>query len=376
MHRGGPVINGRGVVLLAMLFLAIAVGIGAKGFDSLTETSDATSIDAPHLPTATTETAREIDPTVAPAGQAPAPTQPPETGTTNADDAAGAGASIPDQADVATEETGKVVPEADVTAHAVYAYDVSSKTVLYELNSTTRMSVGSIVKVVTALVTVEHVALDDVVTIDETDLVDPGIYSNMGLAAGDSLTVEQLLQGLLIPSGGDAAQALARYVGGQLSGSDDPRKARAAFVDEMNAYVASLGLENTHFSNATGDEADDNYSSAEDVARLGTVLMQDDDLAAIVEMQGYDFVSVGGNEYSQVTTNELLGTDGIVGIKTGSTGEAGGCVVLAQKTVDGGLVVLTVLGSDITYDDLNRIVADSRWDDAREVLQAIDDGAS
>jgi D-alanyl-D-alanine carboxypeptidase (penicillin-binding protein 5/6) len=360
-----------------MLLLAIAVGVGAKGFDALTESSDATSftpttIDAPQAPTSVAGAAQQMNPTVAPTVQPPAQTQTPTAGRAVATQA------IPDSSATEQADTPNGKPNSDdgVTARAVYAYDLANKTALYELNASEQMPVGSIVKVVTALVTVEHVALDDVVTIDGSDLVDPAIYSNMGLIEGDSLTVEQLLQGLLIPSGGDAAQALARYVGGQIGGTDDPDDARAAFVEEMNAYVESLGLKNTHFANATGDEADDNYSSAEDVAWLGAQLMQDVDLAEIVAMPSYDFVSVGGNEYTQATTNQLLGSDGIVGIKTGSTGEAGGCVVLAQETADGGLVVLTVLGSDLTYDDLNRITADARWDDARQVLQGIDSGAS
>jgi D-alanyl-D-alanine carboxypeptidase (penicillin-binding protein 5/6) len=359
-----------------MLLLAVVVGVGAKGFDALTESSDATgftptTIDAPQPPTIAGGAAQQIDPTVEPTVQ-PAETETPSAGEAVSTETA------PEHS--ATEQagasSGNSEPGDGVTARAVYAYDLANKKALYELNSTEQMPIGSIVKVVTALVTVEHVALDDVVTIEDSDLVDPAIYSNMGLIEGDSLTVEQLLQGLLIPSGGDAAQALARYVGAQISGMDDPDKARTAFVAEMNAYAESLGLANTHFANATGDEAKDNYSSAEDVAWLGAQLMEDDDLAAIVAMPSYDFVSVGGNEYIQSTTNQLLGADGIVGIKTGSTGEAGGCVVLAQERADGSLVVLTILGSDLTYDDLNRITADARWDDARQVLQGIDGGAS
>jgi len=362
-----------------MLFLAVIVGVGAKGLDALTESSDATtftpsaSIDAPQSSASQSGSTQQLAPTVAPSVRTPSPTQTPNAAqaiiTPTVD------ASPPDD-ESGNQQGDTSALSTELTARAAYAYDVSSKSPLYELNATKRMPIGSIVKVATALVTVEHVSLDEVVTIDASDLVDPAIYSNMGLIAGDSLTVEQLLEGLLIPSGGDAAQALARYVGAQLSGSDEPKTARAAFVDAMNDYVAELGLENTHFTNATGDEDAENYSSAADVARLGMQLMANDDLAAIVAMPSYDFVSAGGNEYAQANTNELLGVDGIVGIKTGSTSEAGGCVVLAQETADNGLVVLTILGADLTYDDLNRIVADARWDDARRVLQAIGSGAS
>jgi D-alanyl-D-alanine carboxypeptidase (penicillin-binding protein 5/6) len=353
-----------------MLLLAVVVGVGSKGIDAITDSADessntpsSSSINAPALPTSESESVQQIAPTVAPLPPTPTPTEEP---LQNGVPATKTVESIPD--DTAKGDGSSL----SVTARAVYAYDLNAKTQLYELNSIERMPVGSIVKVATALVTLEHVGLDETVLIDETDLVDPGVYSNMALIAGDTLTVEQLLQGLLIPSGGDAALALARYVGEELSGSDDPDVARAAFVDAMNEYAASLGLENTHFSNPDGDNADDNYSSAEDVAWLGAELMQNDELAAIVAMPSYSFESVGGTLYEKATTNELLGVDGIIGIKTGSTGEAGGCVVLAQETASGELVILTILGSDLAYDDLNRIVTDARWDDARQVLQDID----
>lgn len=360
--------------MLAMLLLAVVVGVGARGIDAITDSADETpttpplsSINAPALPTSEADTSQQIAPTVAPVLITPTPTEEPIERESPATKTA---ESIPDD----TEKSDG--SSLNVTARAVYAYDLDGKTTLYELNSIDRMPVGSIVKVATALVTVEHVSLDETILIDESDLVDPGVYSNMGLIAGDTLTVEQLLQGLLIPSGGDAALALARYVGEGLSGSDDPDVARAAFVDAMNEYAVSLGLENTHFSNPDGDNADDNYSSAEDVAWLGAALMQNDELAAIVAMPSYSFESVDGNLYEKATTNELLGIDGIVGIKTGSTGEAGGCVVLAQETASGELIILTILGSDLAYDDLNRIVTDARWDDARQVLRDIDTGVS
>jgi D-alanyl-D-alanine carboxypeptidase (penicillin-binding protein 5/6) len=357
-----------------MLLLAVVVGVGAKGIDAITDSADepantppSSSINAPALPTSDAAVAQQIAPTVAPVLPTPTPTEEPIERDAPATKTV---ESIPDD----TAKSDGSSP--NVTARAVYAYDLDGKAQLYELNSVDRMPVGSIVKVATALVTLEYVGLGETVVIDESDLVDPGVYSNMGLIAGDTLTVEQLLQGLLIPSGGDAALALARYVGEGLSGSDDPDVARAAFVDAMNEYAVSLGLENTHFSNPDGDNADDNYSSAEDVAWLGVALMQNDELAAIVAMPSYSFESVGGNLYEKATTNELLGVDGIIGIKTGSTGEAGGCVVLAQETASGELIILTILGSDLAYDDLNRIVTDARWDDARRVLQDIDTGAS
>ncbi len=376
MQRGGFGIGSRGVVLLAMVVLAVLVGVGAKGISALSDSADptatgttATSIGAPTLPTATTR------------AQQPAPTIPAEITNPQPTQRSAQNGNEPGRAETPTSEaSGDPQPSsADsgiaVTARAVYAYDPAINKPLYQLNATEKMGVGSIVKVATALVTVANVDLDAEVVIDETDLVDPGVYSNMGLLAGDTLTVEQLLQGLLIPSGAEAAMALARYVGSQLIGSDDPDAARSAFVKQMNMLASDLGLNNTSFSNPSGDDDKNNYSTAEDVAKLGAALMENKVLTIIVAMPNYDFTSIGGNAYAGANTNQLLGVDGVVGIKTGSTGIAGGCVVLAQQRADGSLIILTILGSDLAYDDLNRITTDMRWDDAQQVLNQLNSGA-
>lgn len=375
MQRGGFGIGSRGVVLLTMVLLAVLVGVGVKGFSALSDSADPTatgttgaSINAPTLPTATT------------AAQQPAPTLPAEIANSQPTQQTETLPNAPQRGETptpATDETPE--PSADgglgVTARAVYAYNPEIDKPLYQTNATERMGIGSIVKVATALVTVANVDLDEQVLIDGSDLVDPGIYSNMGLLAGDTLTVEQLLQGLLVPSGGDAAMALARYVGMQLSGSDDPDIARAAFVEQMNALAEQLGLANTNFTNPSGDDDKNNYSTAEDVAKLGAALMESKALVRIVAMPNYEFTSIDGNAYAGVNTNQLLGVSGVVGIKTGSTGDAGGCVVLAQVREDGSMIILTILGSDLAYDDLNRITTDMRWDDAQQVLNQLASGS-
>ena len=349
-NRGG--ISNAGIVLLTMLLLASLVGIGSSVIRAYDTGSDPQSDHDASLVVADDNTTQS-------AGQAPAEA-PAETAVTGAD------------AWVGAAETQSALPAAayavpvGVTADAVHAYDPATGQLLYAQAAQTRMPVGSIVKVTTALVTVEHAGLDETVLIDPTDLVDYTIYSNMGLVAGDTLTVEQLLQGLLVASGGDAARALARHVGAALSGSDDPETARAAFVDEMNAYAARIGLQNTRFTNAEGDDAEVSYSTAEDVSILAGQLMAQPALAAITGEFDYTFTGADGEvTYTGYTTNVLLGESGIIGVKTGSTGDAGGCVVLARQTADGGLIILTVLGSDLTYNELNQIIADARWDDAR-----------
>lgn len=261
-----------------------------------------------------------------------------------------------------------------VSADGVYAFDLATGIELFATNEHERMQVGSMVKVVTALVTVEYADLDQQVTIVEDDLVDSAVYSNMQLQAGDTLTVSQLLYGLLIPSGGDGAQALARYVGGIISGSDDPIAQLDAFVNEMNRLVAEAGLENSRFTNPDGADAPNSFSSAYDMAILGGMLMEHEFLASVVGEPGYSFVSEGpeARQYQEDTTNQLLGQSGVVGIKTGSTGDAGGCVVLARQVNGGNSTVITsVIGADLTYVD-NLIDVDRRWDDALQLFAFMD----
>jgi serine-type D-Ala-D-Ala carboxypeptidase (penicillin-binding protein 5/6) len=109
----------------------------------------------------------------------------------------------------------------EITAQSAFALDVKSGKTLSALNADERRPMASLTKMVTALVVTKAlnddlIALDDSVTIEDSDVVDPAIYSHMGLVAGDTVTVEQLLDGMLIPSGNDAAKALARYVGERL----------------------------------------------------------------------------------------------------------------------------------------------------------------
>ncbi len=229
---------------------------------------------------------------------------------------------------------------------------------LFAKNENERMPIGSTVKIVTALVTMKYAELDQQVTIVKDDLVDNATESNMNLQVGDTLTVSQLLYGLLIPSGSDGANALARHVGKIITGSDDPIAQYDAFVGAMNSYVADLGLENSRFTNPHGLDAPNSYSSARDIAVLGSLLMKDDFLAGIVKEPGYSFVSVGpeARQYQGAPTNHLLGQSGVVGIKTGSTEEAGGCVVLARQVNSGGSLVITaVLNADLAYDAAGHI---------------------
>jgi len=264
----------------------------------------------------------------------------------------------------------------EVTATAVFSFDLNSGIMLYAKDPDARMQIGSTVKVATALVVMKHGNLKEEVLIEESDMVeDITKFSNMQLQAGDTLTVGTLLYGMLLPSGNDGADALARHIGSQLSGSTDSNEATGAFVAEMNAYAESMGLENTRFTNPSGLDADNSYSTAHDLAILFGALMNDETLARIVAEPAYSFYSVGPEArlYQGDSTNRLLNQNGVIGGKTGSTGDAGGCVVLARSVEGSGALVITaILGSDLAYDAEGKISTDVRWDDAGKIFDAMD----
>jgi len=253
-------------------------------------------------------------------------------------------------------------------AEAAYALDATIGTELYAINADERRAPASLTKVATALVVLERGDLDESVTIEEGDLADES-ESRVGLEAGDSLTVRDLLYGLLIPSGNDAGRALARHIGARLPDGDaDPI---AAFVAEMNAVVASLGLPNTRFANPTGLDQDGHYASARDLARLTAAALADPLFAEIVALPEATLESrLRPDGYYVTTTNALLAEGAVEGVKTGTTERAGGCLISAL-TIGENRVVTVVLGSPVETTAEGRTESLARYDDTRAILGAL-----
>jgi D-alanyl-D-alanine carboxypeptidase (penicillin-binding protein 5/6) len=239
-----------------------------------------------------------------------------------------------------------------VTAKSAYAWNTSTGAALVALNPDERRATASLAKMMTGLVVADAVnnglvSLDDEVVIEDSDTVDPNVFSHMGLIAGDTVSVQQLIEGMLIPSGNDAARALARFVGSHLAG-DESVDPTAAFVEAMNATVNQLGLQETHFSNPDGDDDPDNYSTAHDLAVIGQQVMESDLLSGITSTPSITFTSLGPEQrsFQLFNTNQLLVEQGVDGVKTGTTGEAGACLVASTRLANGDRVIVVVLGSD------------------------------
>jgi serine-type D-Ala-D-Ala carboxypeptidase (penicillin-binding protein 5/6) len=235
-------------------------------------------------------------------------------------------------------QAARLVPE-EVTSRAVLIYDVSANETLLAHNADLSLPPASLTKLMTALLILEREDLQAQVIIQPGDLVGG---ATMGLQAGEALTVEQLLWGLLVPSGNDAAMALARFHSGQ----------GQSFVQRMNGRAQELGLTRSRFENPHGFDADGHLSSALDLLRLSQELWQ---YPLFREIVGTASTTVAGRQLR--STNHLLGDyPGATGIKTGTTVGAGQSLI-ARIERDGRAVVILVLGSQDRFADVRSLHA-------------------
>lgn len=203
-----------------------------------------------------------------------------------------------------------------------------------------RAAMASITKVMTAIVALENGNLDDVYTISPK-AASVG-ESSAGLAAGQQVALRDLVAGLLVHSGNDASMAIAEGIAG----------GEAEFVQMMNDKAEQMGLENTHYQNPHGLDAENHYTSAEDISVVVRYAMQDPTFREIVSMDTCT-LDLGGQERELMTTNALLATwDECIGVKTGFTNGAGQCLAAAANR-DGVELYAIVLNST---DEVQRFI--------------------
>lgn len=238
-------------------------------------------------------------------------------------------------------EASQVPP---ISAKAAMLYNAGDGRVLFRLNENQPFPHASLTKLMTALLVLERgntdaIYFDTQVTIQSSDLVGG---ATMGLQAGETLTVGQLLYGLLIPSGNDAATALARHYAGSVD----------AFVSNMNQRAATLGLTQTQFQNPHGFDATDHFSSVQDILALTQQLLNYPFFREIVATKS---TNIAGHQLTN--TNRLLGEfAGTIGVKTGTTPAAGQCLVSAIER-NGQTVLIIQLGSQDRYKDVRTLYA-------------------
>lgn len=217
--------------------------------------------------------------------------------------------------------------EPGVSASCAILVDAESGRVLMEKNADEERAIASITKLMTALVAVESTSdLDRTVTIQKEWTLAEG--SSMYLREGEELTLRELLYGLLLVSGNDAALAIAGFCAGDTD----------TFVEWMNLRAQELGMEHTHFVNPNGLPAEGHYSTAADMAKLAIVVMEQPDLAEIV---GTKSVTMAGR--TMTNHNKLLWRyEGCVGMKTGYTDAAGRTLVSCAERDGQRLIAVTL----------------------------------
>ncbi len=214
-----------------------------------------------------------------------------------------------------TEVTNLPADDLELNSRIAIAYDRTSGKVIWGKNENKRTAMASTTKIMTAIVLIESTDLNQTVTISAKAAGTGG--SRLGLKRNDKITVKDLLYGLMLKSGNDAAVAIAETVGGSVEG----------FAELMNNKAKSLGLENTHYVTPHGLDNPEHYTTAYELAKLADYALNNETFAKVVSTKNYT-VTINGYPKNITNTNELLGyLEGVNGVKTGFTNNAGRCLV-------------------------------------------------
>ena len=217
--------------------------------------------------------------------------------------------------------------------------------VLYAFHEEQELPMASTTKIMTALLAIENCELQETVTTGENAFGVPG--TSIYLEKGETLTLEQILYGLMLASGNDAAVAIAEHVGGSIAG----------FCDMMNSRAAALGCLHTHYATPHGLPAADHYTSALDLCRIAREAMRLPFFRQVVSTQRAT-IPWESHDYDRVLNNKnkLLSTyPGAIGVKTGYTKAAGRCLVFAAER-DGMTVIGSVLNCPDWFDASARLL--------------------
>lgn len=220
-----------------------------------------------------------------------------------------------------------------INARSYVVLDRKSKKVLIGKNEYTKAKMASTTKIMTATIILENCKLDDIVTISKKSANTGG--SRLGLKTNDKISVLNLLYGLLLCSGNDAAVALAEYCSGSIP----------EFCNLMNQKAIELGLTNSHFETPHGLDSDGHYTTAYELALITDYALKNSTFVKIVNTKNHT-IQINNYPKNLSNTNELLGVlAGVYGVKTGFTNGANRCLVTACKRNDMDLICI-VLGCD------------------------------
>ena len=241
----------------------------------------------------------------------------------------------------------------DLNARAAILIDAKTGNVLFEKNADKKMYPASTTKIMTAILALEKVAkgeisLEQPITYTKTaEATMEADGSNIALKVGEQMTLGDLLKGLLLASGNDAAAIIAEYIGGTIGD----------FVVLMNEKAKTLGLKGTHFANPHGLHNEENYTTASDMAKIALEAMKNETFRSIVECAHIRLAATNiSEERYYINTNNLVSRmrypyyfyDKATGIKTGSTTEAGYCLVSSAKDGDKEVIAVIFKSDDIS----------------------------
>lgn len=257
---------------------------------------------------------------------------------------------------------------ADVDARNVLLLNLTTNTVLFKKESEQKIAPASTTKMLTALTALDYCGENDEVLVGEEINLIASDASKAWLSAGDLLTVRQLLDALLLPSGNDAAYTLAVYAGGKISGDENLpiEEAIEVFAEAMNKKAADLGAVNSKFTRPDGYDDVRQYTTAQDLALIAKGFLGS---ALLREIAGSYEISdrwLSGNQVTYENTNELINPDSqyyypeAMGLKTGKS-EAAGCCLVSAAYMEGKVYLCVVMGS----------TEEGRWTDSRMLYDAI-----
>lgn len=254
----------------------------------------------------------------------------------------------------AQEEQLNNSPNLGLYALSACLMDASNGRVLYSKDAYKEMPMASTTKIMTLLVVLENADLDtEIVTVSTNAAKQPDVQLNIN--TGEQYYLKDLVYSLMLESHNDCAVAIAEHVGGSVE----------SFCEMMTAKAKAIGAMHTSYKTPNGLDADDHYTTASDLALIGSYAIQNEEFIKITNTQTYQFNEITtGRSFTVNNKNRFLAMmDGAIGIKTGFTGKAGYCFVGAIKKSDGRKFVSVVLGSGWPPNK------NYKWTDTRKLME-------
>ena len=258
------------------------------------------------------------------------------------------------------------VPELQINSTRYVVIDADTGQVYAQRDADEQVAIASLTKVFTAVQAISMAPLDTPITTHESDLRGPD-STIMGFGPNETYTLEDMIYGMMLPSGNDAAHAIARTLGGQPG--DTPEQAVQRFMDLLNQRVQDMGLQNTHLLNPDGWGVPGHYSSAKDVAAFMDYALE---FPFLVDVMGTRSYTTSNGLITVTNTNKMMNSyAALLAGKTGYDDDAGLCLVNVAESGGTRMIAVTLDGvaPDDWYDD-NRVLLDYGFERKTELARS------